>query len=135
MNRPKVIEANQKEESIIGENKPNMKFNSHYIFLGIHLISYKSMYFFPQRSHQQTTLPFNMANPSGSYGLRDPPYCLRTSDVDILSSLCGFAGLAETQSVSGFMARWYMTGTHHLLPVLVGFTEPLHSCLIVMLCQ
>ena len=38
MDHPKVMEANQKEVSIIGENESNVKFNSHYIFLGIHLI-------------------------------------------------------------------------------------------------
>ena len=48
MDGPKVIVANQKEESIIEENKPKVKFNSHYIFLGTCLISYKSIYFSPK---------------------------------------------------------------------------------------
>ena len=33
------------------------------------------------------------------------------------------------------MARWDMTGPHHLLTGLGGFVEPLHSCLNVMLSQ
>ena len=33
------------------------------------------------------------------------------------------------------MVRWYMTETHHQLPGLGGFAEPLPSCLNVLLSQ